>query len=346
VTYQNFFSTAILPVPIPNQGLTWAVDTNIKTPYTMTYVFNVQRELGKNMLEVGYSGSQSKRLQNLINANAPLPGTTVVTSRQPYPEFATGIEEVEGQGYVNYNALSAKLSRRYASGLTALVSYTWSKALDNGSAIRGTNGDQFAENSRCLACEYGPSGFDNEQRFVASVLYELPVGKGKALGVNNPVLNAIVGGWQLSSILTARSGLPLDPTGWDAPDQILGSNRLNATGISPNLPSDQRTLQRWYNVAAFTPAPAGTYGTAGRNSIYSPSALNLDLAALKNFRVTERQFLQLRVETFNTPNHPQWGNPNVTAWTTSSPNVPAAFGSITTTSTPMRQIQFALKYVF
>ena len=261
---------------------------------------------------------------------------------------AHGFRRLVGSGTGNYNGLGVKLNQRFASGFTSLFSYTWSRAMDNGSAIRGTSGDQFAEDPHCLRCEYGPSIFNTRHRFVGSVQYELPVGKGKSVAINNGVLNAIAGGWQITGIYSAQSGRPLDPIGWNAAGQVVQpeSNRLNATGINPNLPSDQRTLQRWFNVAAFAPPAPGTFGNAGRNSVVGPSGWNVDFAAIKNFRITEGQSLQLRCETFNTFNHPQWGLPNMGTWTTNTPAPPATFAKITTTANDMRQIQFALKYVF
>jgi hypothetical protein len=183
---------------------------------------------------------------------------------------------------------------------------------------------------------------------VGSLQYDLPVGRGKALEVNNTVLNAIAGGWQISGIYASQSGRPLDAIGWNAAGQVVvpESNRLNATGINPNLPSKDRTLARWFNTAAFAPALPGTFGTAGRNSVVGPSTWNVDFAAIKNFRINERHSVQFRCETFNTLNHPQWGNPNMGSWNTNTVTPPATFAKITTTSADMRQIQFALKYVF
>ena len=347
--YQTFFNTASLPVAVPTMGLTWGIDPNIATSYSTMYLLNIQKQVGSNTtLEVGYNGSQSRKLQNLVNANGPLPGTTAAAGRAPYPEFAGGIQYLIGTGFGNYNGLGVKLNQRFSSGLTTLISYTWSKALDNGSAIRGTSGDQFAEDPHCLRCEYGPSAFNTPHRFVGSVQYELPVGRGKALALDNGVLNAIAGGWEISGIYTTQNGRPLNPIGWNAAGQVVvpESNRLNATGISPNLPSKDRTLARWYNIAAFAPAAPGSFGTAGRNSLVGPSTWNVDFAAMKNFRLTESHSLQFRCETFNTFNHPQWGNPNVGAWNTNTPAPPATFARITTTSGEMRQIQFALKYLF
>src|SRR5262249_37184102 len=145
-------------------GLTWAVSPDIGTPYSMMYLLNIQRQLGaSSTLELNYNGALHRHLQNQQNGAGLLPGITAAASRAPYPEFAAGIEMTEGGGRGNYNGLGIKLNQRFKSGLTTLVSYTWSKALDDGSAIRGTaitsinGGDMYPQNPLCRRCEYGPS---------------------------------------------------------------------------------------------------------------------------------------------------------------------------------------------
>src|SRR5262249_41653731 len=146
---------------------------------------------------------------NQQNGAGLLPGITAAASRAPYPEFAAGIELTEGGGRGNYNGLGVKLNQRFKSGLTTLVSYTWSKALDDGSAIRGTaitsinGGDMYPQNPMCRRCEYGPSAFNTKHRFVTSLLYDLPVGKGKSFLNRGGVVNQVLGGWQTSTIFVA-----------------------------------------------------------------------------------------------------------------------------------------------
>ncbi len=374
VTYLNFFSRATLPVQIP-PGLTWGVMPDIGTPYAMNYVFNIQRQLGSgSTLEVGYNGLLDRHLQNQNNGAGLLPynypglppGTNLPnTARAPYPEFASGIELTEGGGRGSYNGLGIKLTQRYQSGLTTLISYTWSKALDDGSAIRGTGitgqnlGDMYPENPRCRTCEKGPSAFNTPARLVASMLYDLPLGRGKSFVNRSGVVNQVVGGWQTSGIFTAQSGRPLYMmAGWDAAGQVIVGNqdRLNATGIDPYLPSNKQSADQWFNLGAFSNVAAGQFGNVGRNILTGPSIWTLDFSAIKNFPMTERQRLQLRIESFNTLNHPALGSP-VTNWGGSSPKPAPNFGQIRDTVTggtfftpgtayQMRQVQFALKYIF
>ena len=354
VTYKNFFNPAVLPVQL-TPGLLWAVSSDIHTPYSMMYLFNIQRLIGTSTtVEAGYTGVLHRHLQNQVNADAGLPGITAAALRAPYPEFAAGgIELTQGWGTGSYNALGVKVSQRYKTGLTSLLSYTWSKSLDDGSAIRGTLGDQYPENSRCIReCEWGPSGFNTPHRLVTSVLYELPFGRGKRFLSHGGILNQLVSGWQTSTIFTAQSGRPLYPTaGWDAAGQVVqpNSNRFNATGKYPYAASP--SAYQWFDSSAFTNVTAGNFGTAGRNSLIGPSTWNLDMSLLKSIHITERQVVQIRFETFNTPNHVELGSP-VSNWGNSTQTPAANFGKIqdtaTTrgTATDMRQIQAGLKYTF
>jgi hypothetical protein len=178
---------------------------------------------------------------------------------------------------------------------------------------------------------------------VVSGLYDIPVGRGRRGSVKNPFLDAVVGGWQIGAITTWRSGFPENP--YDGINRS-GSNisatvtqdRPNATGQPIGL--DHPTTQQWFNTAAFVLQPIYQFGNAGRNTIRGPAGFSLDSNLQKNFRLwKEGHELQFRWEAYNLLNHPAWGLP--------SPNLSSpAFGQVTSTINPMRQMQFALKYAF
>jgi hypothetical protein len=345
VTFQNFIDTAQLPVKFA-PGLTWGVDPRLRNTYTMQYLFNVQRSFGSSStVEFGYTGNQTRKVAYLVNANAPLPGITTFDAREPYPEWH-GIQYLNGDGIANYNAFSAKLTQRFARSLTTLFSYTWSKALDENSAIRGTGSDFTLENQRCRSCDYGPAGFNVPQRFVASVLYTLPFGKGAKFLNHGGVVNQVVGGWQVSTITTLQSGTSINPDSWDSAGMGAGfphSNRLHCVaGVDPV--ADNPTADRYYVPAAFRNTVAGEFGNCGRNVLIAPSTWNVDFSATKDFRITEGHAIQFRMEMFNAPNHPAWGRPNA-GWGTQNQTPAVSFGRIRSTS-QLRQIQFALKYHF
>ncbi len=314
-----------------------------KTPRTLSYLLNIQRELpGNVLLEVGYLGSQSRHLESLRAVNEAIPGTTPVLQRTPFAEFGR-IQLVDASANGNYNGLSAKLTKRYSAGLTYLAAYTWSKSIDDASGIRVHNGDTlFPQNSNCLACERGLSIFNTASRLVNSVLYDIPVGKGRRFDVSNRILNGIAGGWQLGSILTYQSGFPLtiSANARDTSNIGAGFDRPNAVaGVDPVLPRDQQTTEHFFNTKGFAPQVFGSFGNVGRDTMIGPRTLNLDASLIKDFKFTENKFLQFRWEMFNTLNHPNWGDPNTNFFS-------GGFGTIASTRTAMRQMQFALKLVF
>lgn len=343
--YTNFINAAALPVNVTT-GLTWGANPNLPTTYSMTYVFNVQRAIGRSTtLEAGYNGSQSRKVNNLTNQNAPIPGITAFASRAPYPEFA-GIQFLLAEGIANYNGLGAKLSQRFGTNLTTLFSYTWSKSVDDGSAIRGVANDFAPEDMRCRSCERGLSSFNVPHRFVTSILYTLPFGKGRKFLNHGGIVNQVVGGWQVSTIATLQNGLPIDTTSWDSAGTsfVPNSNRINcvadANQVLPNP-----TANAYLNPAAFTNTVAGQFGNCARNNLTGPHQVNIDFSTIKDFRIGEKQAIQFRMEMFNAPNHVQWASPSA-AWGSSNVAPPSSFGQIRGTAAGMRQLQFALKYNF
>ena len=346
--YTNFINTAALPVTIP-VGLTWGADHILPTTYSMQYVLNVQRELGNGTtLEVGYNGSQSRHLDSLLNAAAPIPGTGPILTRLPYPEFgAAGIQFLKADGVGNYNGVGVKLSQRFGAGLTTLLSYTFSKSLDDSSAIRGPGNDFVPPNARCRSCDYGPSDFNTPQRLAASVLYSLPFGKGQRFLNHGGIANQVIGGWQVTTITTIQSGSVTETSSWDSAGVVFSPSgeRLNClAGVNPVLANANQN--GWYNAAAFSNPVAGTFGNCGRDNLRGPRQVNIDLSMIKDFRITERHAIEFRAEMFNAPNHVELGTPNASWGGSSNVAPPSNFGVITSTRANMRQIQFALKYNF
>jgi hypothetical protein len=178
-----------------------------------------------------------------------------------------------------------------------------------------------------------------EHIFTTAFNYLVPVGKGqRVLSQVNPVVNKIVGGWQLSGILTVQSGSPFNVSVAGDVANCGCTSRPNRVADG-NLPSGQRGVNGWFDVAAFTvPAPF-TYGNAGRNVLIGPGLQNLDTALFKNLRIRERSTLEFRWELFNALNHANFGFPSAAI------NVPATAGKIFSASAA-RQMQFGLKFLF
>lgn len=342
LTWQNPFRNLTGTVQINNPYVLGNI-YNRRTPYIIQYMLNVQRDLGRDtVLEVGYLGSVSRKLESLRAFNESIPGPTgTVLSRAPYPEFGR-IQEVDGSGKANYNGLSAKVQKRYSQGATFVVGYTWSKSIDTGSAIRTHDGDTlFPQNSYNLAAERGLSSFHVAHRMVSSLLYELPFGRGQRFLDRGGVVNALLGGWELGSIFNIQSGFPITVTtgGRDQSNTGAGFDRPNATGQQVELPRDEREPSRWFNTAAYALQPFGTHGNVGRNTLIGPGLIQWDASLIKNFRFKESQNIQFRFEAFNAPNHPNWGSPNTSV-------ISASYGTISGTRLGMRELQFGLKYLF
>ena len=318
----------------------YVVDPHLRTPYMEQWLFNVQRQLTQHVvLEVGYQGNEGHKLELFRNMNEPVLRTgpsdaSSLQQRRPWPIYGT-FQSVNGIVNSNYNALTAKMEQRLSKGLTSMVSFTWSKAIDLGSGLRPsllTNGSPL--NFYDFTSNRGLSDFNVSRRFVASVLYELPFGHGKS------VLDRVVGGWQAGSILTIADGTPINVGNIGDVTNTENSSLPDATGVSP-VPANQ-TAQQFWNIAAFNttnPQLNFRYGSTARNVLFTPGTINWDFSMIKNTKITERQNLQFRFEAYNFANHPNWLPPATNV------NAPATFGVVTTAKT-MRVMQLALKYSF
>ena len=174
---------------------------------------------------------------------------------------------------------------------------------------------------------------------MSSILYELPFGKGKPF-LETGLGGAILGGWQISTIISKASGFPRTAyVGTDRSNTGGGQDRPNVTGADPVLPAGQETIARWFNTDAFALNAFGTFGNTGRNTFFGPGITNVDASLIRNFRLMRDKTLQFRLEAFNVFNNPIWNDPNTTL---TNP----LYGSITSTRKPMRELQIGVKFVF
>jgi hypothetical protein len=381
---QNPFPQGLLPIVGSSQGLMTnvgvgvaAVNRHLPTNYVQNYSFDLQFQIQPTaVLEIGYSGNQGRKLpwgiginDNQLPANllslgpaldqqianpfygyipgGPLSGPTVPRQRllRPFPEFDSVTRTGMTPGASSsYNALIASLTKRYESGLTLLVTYQWSKSIDNASETQSWEGggDGF-RNYQDLSIERSISAHDIPQSFVTSLVYELPVGKGKRFASDMPAVGQfLLGGWEVGTIARFQSGLPLQVS---APSTIgqygFGVQRPNLSNAAEVAVSN-RTPEHWFNTAAFTLPTPDTIGSMPRRitELRTDSTHHADVSILKNFRPTERMGIQFRAEFFNITNTPQFGRPDNTFGSTT-------FGQVTyTTNVPPRNIQFGLKIDF
>jgi hypothetical protein len=317
-----------------------STQTSSAPPTAQEWNFDIQRQLpGGILLETGYYANKFDNAWWQIDGNPPPPGPGNINSRRPFQTAVipgttdtitlAGVARIAKTGYSNYNALQAKLEKRFSKGLTFLASYSWSKTMalgDSGSV----------QNYNDIAAEYAVSNNNRSQYFVASTVYQLPFGKGKPTGANwNRFTDAFLGGWNLSPIVTAVAGQPLNLGVSNDPLNTGESDRPNVVG---NWHLANPTTQEWFNTAAFVPNPKYTYGDAGRNILVGPGVINLNLGVHKTFNLTERVRAQIRLESFNTTNTPALGNPNTTVGNIN-------FGQISSAGSP-RDNQVALKLIF
>jgi hypothetical protein len=290
------------------------------------------------MIRAAAVGNLGRRLYNTWNANQPVPGAAALNTRRPYYGIAPDLADISyfaSDGLSNYYAGQLTVDKRFSKGLSALVGYTWSHAIDNvvlefGGGAAGPQ----PQDPRNLRAERGNSIIDLRHRFTASYLWELPFGKGRPLMNRGGVLNGVLGGWQMNGILTIQTGQPFSP--------VLQTSTTNGTGSRPDVVGNvsyPKTLQRWFDPSAFaSPAPY-TYGNASRNSLFGPGRTNWDASLFKNFVLKEQTRFELRAEAFNLPNHPQFGLPNQSIGN-------AQVGSITSTVGNPRQLQVGLRFQF
>lgn len=302
---------------------------NASMGYDQRWNLGIQQELvGGTMLELNYVGTKGSHQQQAEPINIPDAGPGSVQDRRPYPRF--GNVSVHSQALSSdYHALQAKLQRRASAGLWYLVSYTFSKSLTRQPAPEA--GGNFTY-------DRGPSVFDVPHSLALSFGYELPFGRGKPLlGDAGGLAHALVGGWQLQSIVNYRSGLPFTPTiSRDVANIGVGGQRPNRIGAGK---ADNPTLDAWFDKSAFAVPDEFTFGDSGRRILRAEHQWNVDASLFKQFAVTAGSTLELRAEAFNLLNSPYFAAPNTQVDT-------AAGGRVTSTSNEARQIQFALKYIF
>jgi hypothetical protein len=341
-------------------------------PYTQDWDLNLQRSFGSDWLfEIGYVGTKGTHLPRFIEANPAVfvpgyvngqpisnssnadqrrlySGCTLADSPSACKFSSTG--EIAGIANSAYNALESSLRKRLGHGLSFLLSYTWSKDIDDVSSLNITGSaatpvageNDLAQDPFNLAAERGLSLFDARNRFVGSYEWALPFWNH---GQN--WYQSALGGWQLNGIATLMSGTPF--TVFDSNDVAAQGSAPEITGFSPQRPNlignpnhGPRSVSTWLNASAYQRldpvANAGQFGTEGRNVNIGPGYADWDFAALKNFRAGESKQIQFRSELFDILNRTNFRLPDCDI---SSPT----FNHILEAESP-RQVQFALKFVY
>ena len=330
-------------------------DTSVEAAYSAnrTTQLNLAGEGGTNLNQLTEQQLQMgsallERVPNpfagVINIGALSRGTVPRSFLlRQYPQYTRLGKMFASGADSTYHSFQLKVQKRFSDGLSLLVAYTNAKLIDTWSGIFAAGTGSNTQNIYDRKADRSISGNDISQRFVLSYVYDLPFGRGRAVGADwNGVADAVLGGWQLNGIITLSTGFPLRPTAANTARAGNGYLRPDNNGQSAKLsgPVVDR-LDRYFDTSVFSQPEPFTFGNTGRflPDVRRPSTTNWDFSIFKNFSMTEKLGLQVRGEFFNVTNTPVFGSPNTAV---NNRN----FGRITSQANAPRQIQLGLKLLW
>jgi hypothetical protein len=368
--------TPVGPTPTAGLGQgVFTVDGTLGSGYAQQWNVSVQRELTANtVIEVSYLGSKItnigipdsninqlteeqlalgptllQRVANpffgIIPRSSSIGDPTITRAQlmKPYPEYTAVSFYRNNVGTTNYQGLAFSIRQRMSRGLTYSAAYTRSKLTDiassvfDASILTGPLTNAAVADSHNLERDRDYSTGDIPHYFAASVVWDLPVGEGRARHPTG-LAGALVNDWTVATFMTMQSGVPVAVTQANSLGYAgFTTQRPNLVG-NPLLPADERTPARWFNTAAFATANQFTIGSASRNPVRGPSYHDVDLAVMRNVRLAGERAIELRLEVFNLFNTSNFGAPAAQLG-------PASFGTITTALDP-RVVQLAAKFWF
>ncbi len=340
------------------------IDQARKAPFFQSYSADIQQELPHGFaLKIGYVGGHGRNQPNSLNINQLSDnyfslGSAALTNKvpfkfagtgawstanqpynqslRPFPQFTTITDSVS-DGITNFNALNVKVQKLFSNGLTILGAFTWASNWDNlwgasstlNPLISNNNGAQDVNN---IHSEYARSINNIPKRTTLALTYELPFGHGKQfLSGANRWMDLAVGGWTFNNIMIVQDGAPLpisQTTNSNSAFGNLGTRPSLVPGVNPcysGRPQDR--LNAYFNPAAFTTTPAGSYGNSPRTlNCYGPGYANFDLSLNKSFHVTERVNAEFRAEALNAFNTPQFNGPNLAADSSTAGKITGTLG--------------------
>jgi hypothetical protein len=364
-------------------GTIQSMNRNFVQGMVQQYNLNIENQApGDIVLTLGYAGSRSTHiLVSQVNENVSsptacgvVPGYTLGCGFPTFP-YAFPFQSVDSNnsiGNARYDSLQVKAETKNTHhGLYALVGYTWSRTFDSGmpDGLGSNPGALYWPLPGANKLDWGLSQLNLNDVFTASVLYDLPFGKGKRFGGDwNGATNAVLGNWEINVIERAESGFPLfvvdsaDESGvflfynglvLQRPNEVGNPNVAGQIAANPTCigPAQVHTLTNWFNPCAFEKAPAGELGSAPRAPLYGPRFVNTDFSLIKHFPLPwENMGLDFRAEFFNLFNHPHFFLPGIAGTGQQDINSPSSFGvvseTINQTVNDARSIQFALKLRF
>jgi hypothetical protein len=353
---QNILTQPGLAIPQSN-----LIARNFRDGYMQQWNVDLQYELGPNwMIDLAYIGSKGTHLPDVRDLNQ----TNPLTGLSPYPQFSS-VLYVQSGASSSYNSMQFRSEKRVGQDLAFLVSYTFSKSIDDVSSVfAGSVGSGLPQDSNNLAAEQARSDFDARHRLAISSVYDLPFAKLWAQGPG--WRKTLLDHWQLAGILSAQSGSPFTvnlSAGQSAsavaafgnparPDLVGNPYKAGPVAANPGCvaPGIVGVPASWFNPCAFAEPALNpdtglpVFGTAGRNILTGPALSNLDLSLSRTIQFrSESHRLQIRGEFFNMTNHPNWDIPDRLF---GSPNFGQVLSANAYGNKPPRQIQVGLKYIF
>ena len=369
--------------PSAYTGTIQSMNRNFVQGMVQQYNLNVEYQMpGDVVLTTGYAGSHSTRIlvsqvnENLSSPTAcgVVPGYTLGCGFPSFPYAAPfqAVDSNNSDGSARYDSLQIKAeTKNVHHGLYALLGYTWSRTFDSGmpDGLGSNPGALYWPLPGAQGLDWSLSQLNLNDVFTASVLYELPFGKGKQFGNNwNGATNAVLGNWEVNVIERAESGFPLfvvdsaDESGVffmynglvvQRPNEVGDPNQAGPVAANPSCvaPAKIHTHANWFNPCAFEQAPAGELGDAARAPVSGPRYVDTDFSVIKHFPLPwENMGLDFRAEFFNLFNHPHFFLPGLAGTGEQDINTPSSFGvisqTVNQTTNDARSIQFALKLRF
>ena len=331
----TFGTVALSPTLTPPAGFAvFYIPDHFREDKATMWNVGVQRELGWDaMLDVSYVGTRGTDLFRSYNIDVPDPGPGAVQPRRPYNAIAptiTTINQRDGDGKSWYDALQVKVDKRFAHGLQALFSYTYSKTEDNitPAGLHPSLADvRMPARSKAL---------DIPHIFVVSWTYELPFGSGQQFGSESSgLVKGLIHGWAISSITNYHSGDPLD---------IRVSSSLLNTGTG-NWPDETcssigtpHTVDKWFDTSCFADPAAFKFGNYRIGDVHGPTVFNTDVSAAKRTAIGSKT-VEVRLDVFNLFNRAHFANPGTTFGT-------SAFATVSSTRLPPREAQLGFRFLF
>ena len=331
-------STAAPVTPQPNSSVS-LMSQHFRPDNANAWNFGIQQQLtATTAFSITYVGTKGSHIFRERNINTPQPGPGAQAPRRPFYALSPNVSTLNyygSDGKSNYDALQVEFTKRMSHGLSGRIAYTWSKELDNTNVFDPLPGQDRLNYG--VGNEQAPNVPNN---FVASLTYQLPFGRGRAWLTNSPrAVEALVGGWQVSTITTLQSGQPMTIH--------LTSDNLN-NGMSNranSVCSSVRTLGKtseWFDTNCFTTPALYQIGNSGLDKAVSPGYADSDISLSKTEKIHNQMSLGVQIDAFNALNHPYLAHPNTTCCSASNP----LFGVITGTNGPPRNLQLGAHLTF